>query len=631
MAQSRQLGHHVIDDTAVAYQANYNPIGKDDGNVVFVDGDNVLTSIYGYFEKRGGFGYLQSNTGFTFSGTVKSMFTWSRWTSTSVTLSGSYFAMWNDVTSTISRVYKQRFLNGVAQDYMPVLLYTDASSALPFDFLVSNDYVFFGNGNTMRKYDGTTLDIWGITKPSAAVTFTSAAGALSPTVGFQWVICWDSSTTGQVSSPSAPSSSTGAATTTKWTISGNTTTDTQVNRVRIFRTIDGGSIYFEHPSSPINYSTWTASGFEDNTADYSASTITGIGAPGSNVAPLPNQNNPPTASKSPVWFANRVWTCAGDTVYYSAFEELVRGIEEESFPSENLRAFGKEVNALVVAGDFLLIFTAADIFRIYGDKLANFAMDKLLSRKGASSTANVCALAYQNFEGVAWLDTSNTIWITNGTKQGTSEISQDIRNDISAIDQTQSALVYHETGTAHWLVLLDGAAGKLRVYNLDTQKWMPPWTFANGTALHSGMLSAANYKLYACKSAKPLVQGTSYQDAGVNIGMSATFSLVDVISETDPSGYGIMDHVAVVTNSATATTVKYITDEDPSGATYTTITNTIATPPLRSNGTNLVETWYSLRSSQSASSRRISLKLDWAEANSNPKVYEIDIAYEQVG
>ena len=618
MAQAKQLQHKYVTNTAIPYVTNGSVTAKDPE---FSDGNNVLTSIRGYFEKRNGFSTWIADAAFTFSGTVSRIFTWNRWSGASVTLSGAYFAMFSEITlSSTSRVYKYR----IGTDWQPTAIHTDTSSAIPFDYVVSNDFVFFANATDMKKYDGTTVTNWGITAPAAAVTFTTSAGSLSPVTGYQWVICFDNSSTGHMSSPSPYSLSTGPQTSLKFTISGNTTSDTQVDKVRFFRTVDGGSIFFEHPSSPITYATWIASGFEDNIPDYDGSVAVAVGAPGANVAPLPNQNNRPTPSIAPVWFANRIWTGNGDTLYYSGFEEIVRGVEEECFPSTNQRGFGKEITALAVAGEFLLIFTQDTIFRIYGDSLATFRMDKLLSRKGAQNRMAVKAFSYQNQEGVAWLDFSNTLWITDGTKSGTNELSKPIRPDIAAIVQASAQLTYHETGNAHWLVLMDGGAGKLRVFDLDTLQWMPPWTISTITAIHSGAVATASYKLMLIKSNAPLAQDANYLDAGAPYVMSMTTNLYDIVDNI--SAYGIMDHAEFETGTVALTSLKYLTDEDPASGTYTTITQVID-PPNRTPGTALVEKWYSLRT---PSARRISLKADWVEASSNAKVYGFAVAYQKV-
>ena len=609
MAQGEDLQHHYIRQTALPYVSNGSPTDKD---VVFtVSSANILTSIRGYAERRGGFGYHLADTAFTFSGTLQRFFTWRRWTGASITLSGAYFVMYNDTGAGASRVWKQR----VGTDALPVLLHTDSTSTGIFDFVASNNFLFFGNGVDMQKWDGTTKSNWGITAPSAAVTFSSGSGALSPVIGFQWVISFENNSTTHMSSPSAASASSGVLTSVQFTLTGNTTTDAQVDRVRVFRTIDGGSIYFEHPSSPVVYSTWTASGLVDNSADSALTT---------SVAPLPNQNNRPTASFGPVWFANRIWTFVNDTLYYSDFEELVRGVEEECFASVNLRSFGREIVALAIANSYLLIFTSDIIFRIYGDSLATFHMDKLADGKGALNRGAV--VAFDNY--VAWLDSSNTVWITDGSTLR--ELSQAIRPDIVSITHSLAAMAYHRTGNAHWLILMDGGAERLRVYDIDNQQWMPPWVIANITAIYSGQTGAGTHRLFLGRSGTPLFQGTAYQDAGSNYTAVARLNLFDLVPEENPSMYGILDHVAIERNSTALADVRWLTDEDPENATYT-IAEASQDPPNRTQGTNLVESWYMTRSDDDLrGARRVSIELNWAAANSNFEWFGAAIAYEPV-
>lgn len=618
MPEAGDLQHHYIQRTSLPYFPNDSVTAKE---VAIVAGSNILTSQRGFLERRNGFGFYEADASFTFSGTLKRFFAWRRWTGASVTLSGAYLLMFNDTAAGASRVWKQH----VGTDVYPALIHTDATSSNPFDFVVSNDYVFFGNGVDMKKWDGTTVTNWGITAPSAAVTLTSGAGSLSPVIGYQWVITFGSSASLHMSSPS-PIMTLTTGTSRQFTISGNTTTDTQVDQVYIFRTTDGGSIYFEHPSSPISYATWIASGFQDNTAD---TLLT------SKVAPLQNQNNRPAAAMGPVWFANRIWVATNDTLYYSDYEELVRGIEEEAFASTNFRFFGREITSLSVAGQYLLVFTSDAIYRIYGDSLATFRMDTLAENKGCLNRACVARFSIENNQNspltsgvVAWLDTSNTVWMTNG--DSLIEISFPIRSDIASIAHSTAAMAYYGTGNARWLILMDGGAGKLYVFDLDTKQWMPPWEVSTINALQSVETAAGTAKLFLGQAGVPLAQNTAYLDGLGSYTASLTTNLFDLVETGNPSEYGIADHIELETNAVTITTVSYLTDEDTTNATWQVATTAID-PPHRTQGTNLVEKWYPIISDpNNRGARRMALKLDWVEANSSFKLYGMALAYKPI-
>lgn len=615
--QAENLSHHYQSNTALPYFPNSSVTSKD---IQFIAGTNVLTSIKEYAERRPGFPAYLADTSFTFSGSIQRMFTWRRWTGASVTLSGSFFVMYSVITSTASVVYKQR----VGTDALPVWLHQDSTqTAIPFEYCLSNDFVFFGDGTDMMKWDGTTKTNWGITGPAAAVTFSSGVGSLSPVVGYQWLIAWENSSTGHISSPAPASISSVPATNVKYTFTGNTTSDAQVDKVRLFRTVDGGSIYFELPASPISYATWIASGYEDNTPDPPQTSTTAVLT--AQVAPLPNQNNRPTGSRDPIWFANRIWTHTNDTVYYSDFEELVRGVEEEAFAQINYRFFGREIIAKRVAGTYLLIYTADVIYRIYGDSLATFRMDTLAEGKGALNPA--CVIAFNGL--VAWLDSSNTVWVTDGISIVDIDLSFPIRSAIASVTPSSCAMAYHNTGNQRWLILMVGSGdAALYVYDLDTRQWMPPWMITGVTALYSGQTAAGTVKLFLGRSQKPLVLGTAYQDDGASYTASFTTNLFDMVPYGDPSAYGVLDHVAIETGSVPAYEVKYLTDEDPSGATYTpTVVGVDA--PNRTQGTNLVETWYMTISDPNFKGcRRCSIQVLWSAQNANFKIFGMDLAYE---
>lgn len=616
--KSKALQHHYISNPALEYYPNASITSTDP---CFVAGSNVRTSMKEFFERRNGFS-VYCSASFTFSAAIAQFFTWRRWTGASITLSASYFEMYSiiDTTAITSKVYKRR----IGTDTDPILIHTDSTTAQPFTFVVSNDFVFFGDGVDMKKYDGTTVTNWGITAPSSAVTVTTTTGSLSPVIGYQYVITFENSGTTHMSSPSTPSTTTGAQTSKNFIVTGNTTTDAQVDKVGVFRTIDGGSIYFEHPSSPVAYATWTASGLTDSSADTALST---------SVAPLPNQNNRPTASLDPVWFANRIWTHLNDTLYYSDFEELVRGVEEESFASTNQRFFGREIIAKKVAGQYLLIFTADVIYRIYGDSLATFRMDKLSDERGALNAAAVCGftaeIGGQSVGLVSWLDSSNTVWITDGS--ALLEISKPIRSDIGAIVHSQAAMTYHTTGNAQWLALLDGGAQVLRVYDVDDGRWMPPWPIDAITAVYSGQTAPGTRKFFLGRNKVPLQQDTGYQDQGASYAASVTTNVFNLVPDGNPSGYGILDHIEVETASVAPTSVKYLTDEDVSTGTYIQTQSTGIPAPNRKQGTNLVDTWFPTISDPNIKgARRVSVQFNFAALNSNFKVFTFALAYKQV-
>src|SRR3990172_4600870 len=169
MPDAQKLIHRFIDSGALPYASYGSPTRTDPS---WQEGSNLLTSMEEVSERRPGFVTFET-TPTTFASNIRRQFVWRRWNS-------SRFLMLNEVSLTQSKVYKLL----IGTDASFILIHT-SSVGEPFDFIVSNNTVFFGNGTDMKKYDGTTVSNWGIVAPAVApavefrnvsLTFASAAG-----------------------------------------------------------------------------------------------------------------------------------------------------------------------------------------------------------------------------------------------------------------------------------------------------------------------------------------------------------------------------------------------------------------------------------------------------------------------
>ncbi len=612
MSNYTDFQHRLFVDTALPYISNSSPI---DVGPQYIDGSNVMTSIKGYLERRPGFPtYTTDSFGATF--TIQRFFSWQTW-------AGVYFVMVNvtDSSGNTSIVWKQK----IGTDTTFQSLFTSTTSnQKPFFFVCARNYVFFGNGVDMRKYDGTTVTTWGKTTPASAATLTNASsGSVPGVIGHTYVYTYGVNATGYISDTSTVSASTSAASRT-WTIGGAYTTDTEVDKVHIYRTEDGGSIYRELPNSPIaNNSgggTWS---YSDNATDLAL-----LGTQ----APLAGVNAPPTASNGCKLFANRIFTFINDTLYWSGLEEITNStMNEENFPTNNKRRMGRQIIGIDLAGQYLLIFTTDGIYRLAGYSLATFTWSTLSKSHGLR---NAAALASDGTNCV-WLDVTNTIQVSNGDSIAYPDISAQIRLDIASIVHASASLTINTLNKRNWIVLADGGAGKIRVFDLDRKQWMPPWAVAN-TAVNMIETAAGTWAMAIGQGGKPLKMaedGTTYQDAGASYTAYVILGLESLTGEGDrsnPASSGIVKFIGTERNSVAFSAVKYLLDEDPASGTYVNIfaagANPVTPPPGRkATGTAIVEEWW--WTSQQTASRRVSARLDWASANSNFKLYSIDIAY----
>lgn len=590
------LIHNYIANPSLPYISNASPT---ETRPHWVSGSNCLINLKSQVVRRPGF---EAYTDDTITGTVERIFTWSRW-------GAGYYVMLSVRDGSEVKVYKQL----VGTDLTFQLLSVATSTSLyPYDFDISNNFLFMANGVDMWKYDGTTVTKWGIAKPAAVPVATPSAGALSPTTGYKYRYAFGTAT--HIGAISDESLTTGPQTSKQFTITGSNTSDTQVTKVYIFRTVNGGSIYLQHPSSPITYTAgWS---FVDNTADTLLTNVR---------APELNQNLPPVASRGTIFFANRLWTFAGDVLYYSNFEEQLMGREEESFDLINKYRFGREITALAVVQKSLLIYTRSTIFRILGDSLLTFQRAPFLTRFGVSDRRNVS----QNARIVAWLDISGTSWYTDGNSL--QEMTIPVRPDIEGITQTASSISFHNANNVRWMIIQDSIQDTMWVFDQDIGVWNVPWSIG-GTAIHSGEISAGVVKLFIAHEGRILTLNTGlWTDLEVAYPAHVVLGLVNIVPSSAEiprdgmSAWGALQYVGVETNAIEVYDVSFELDEDPDDALYLSIKANEVNPAHRSASLSLRERWYY---SRKPAGRRVSVRLDWNAVDTEFKLYTLEIAGE---
>src|SRR5205823_5969778 len=125
---------------------------------------DILTSINGYAERRPGFASTVEPIPTAFNN-LQRLFTWDRF-------DGTFFVMACDVNASgFAQVFKMQV--GTDSSFTPIFTDTEAK---PFDFVVSNNTLYFSNGHVAKKWDPSNgLSNWGI-------AIGSVAGAVGPTI-----------------------------------------------------------------------------------------------------------------------------------------------------------------------------------------------------------------------------------------------------------------------------------------------------------------------------------------------------------------------------------------------------------------------------------------------------------------
>lgn len=161
MPQESQLAHRVLTNLALPYQTNTSPTGTDPH---FIAGSfDILTSINGYAERRPGFSTNVEPTPTTFNN-LQRLFPWDRF-------DGNFYIMACDINAAgFAVVYK--FQVGVDSSFSAI--YTEPTATnTPYDFVVSNNTVYFSNGVYVRKWDPVNgVSNWGIAPYSTTATQT---------------------------------------------------------------------------------------------------------------------------------------------------------------------------------------------------------------------------------------------------------------------------------------------------------------------------------------------------------------------------------------------------------------------------------------------------------------------------
>src|ERR1035437_5668238 len=174
-----------IDRPTLGYRTNTSSV--DESPHWVFGSQNTMATIVGEMEKRPGFSLSVETALSAIPGTVVRLYTWRHF-------SGSFFVM-ASVETTIPGSLSQVWKYEVGVDSSFSIIYADTTSIVsqPFDFITSNNFVFFGNATTrqnMRKFNGTAISpsyrasLWGLDFPVSAPAPVLITGALPPGLTF---------------------------------------------------------------------------------------------------------------------------------------------------------------------------------------------------------------------------------------------------------------------------------------------------------------------------------------------------------------------------------------------------------------------------------------------------------------
>jgi hypothetical protein len=483
-------------------------------------------------------------------------------------------------------------------------LYTKGTTA-PTRFQSVANACYMCDGTNAKKWDGTTVSNWGIATPATNVTIANlGSGALSPTVGYQYVYTYHNSTTGHESTASPISATTGAQTSKNFKITGTLSTDPQVDGINIYRTLDGGSVFYYLTTVP-NTTGFSVTGYTDSTPD--------SGLNNEITAPVNHANDPPPAGISNVVFhMGRLWGAAGHYVYFAGGPDTLVGVPEEAWPPGYVFSFPGAVTAMVSTSAGLLVFTTNDSFIIRGSDSGSFYAQTwqknfgVFSQNCVASDGDLIYLYTANRQLFMIADTLEEVGFPIG----------DVL--LNGFDPTLVYLALFRNGSDAGLFISDGSTYTFK-YSIAKNSWSPlaavvggakaiaSLTTADGVnRLMIGRAAGSGYILY--RDITNWTDDGSTYSAWMNIGTL----ILGALGATVPIDAILLDRIAAGTDPTVGVLLNEIS------GTFTTLPNPVADPPLLPPSTTIVSKRHYLKAAATPLAQQVRhLQISITFANEN--------------
>jgi hypothetical protein len=457
------------------------------------------------------------------------------------------------------------------------------TNAAQMRFCTVRNTVYMCNGTDAKKWDGTTVSNWGIQSPVAAPTVGLASGSMSPTSGFRYVYVYKNSSTGHVSTASAVSASTGPQTSQDVTLTGARSTDAQVDKVEIYRTKDGGSLFFFLAEvNNVGAGSWT---YADSNADSSLNELI--------VAPTAHANDPvPAGANNIAFHIGRLWVSVDNYVYFAGGPDTTNGKPEEAFPPANVFTFPNKVTALASTSEGLLVFTASDLYVVRGLDSTSFYTQKVMTNFGALDQNCVA----QDGDLLFVYTATRQLFSLSGALDEVGFVIGDILKE--SFDPANSYLALHRSGSDSGLFISNGSDTCFR-YNVAREAWSAKYQPTGGVrAIASVAIGPSDYRLLHGKNADGgyiLYRNVSdFQDAGSSFSGHATIGTLVVapLGETADIEAVLIERMPVGTDLTVAVLMDEITGS------FTTLPNPVADRPKLPGSATIIGKRHYLKAAQ---------------------------------
>ena len=510
------------------------------------------------------------------------------------------------------------------------------------DFAVANDLLFIVNGTDRKKYNGTAVTNFGITRPTVGTMGGAAGVAGSPNGTYELRVTYANSGTGHESSASATASATVVVVSQKIDVTNiPVSSDTQV---------DTRYIYVRNTSTMTQF--YRAGTISDNTTtsltlEFADATIT-TAAPGTS-----ENDRPPSGVKYLALYQGRLFAASDSALYYSAVDE------PESFDALAIeyvnQSDGQKITGICAVQDTLLIFKEGSVYTLNGADPTTWEIDRLSDDYGCGSHRTIKTVG----DSVYWFGRQGIVRYTPGGNVDT--IGMRLYGSIDSTvnyDSILTASACKDEQNFRYIVALPGTGQTRATFMLplnitlgvlESSKWDPMDAATLGEATDSDGMQRAYLGNYAGQifrvwdtTADGVPSGT-VTGTFVASGTSVT-TVTDLTAAFYTTGAGLVERKVTIldsdgdlvttgnrprisSNTATAVTLNTAVTGLTNAATYTyiiggpdfqwdTYWSYLNTPWVKKRFEYLFTL---VKGTSSGASAKIDVAFDWDDANANAK------------
>jgi hypothetical protein len=277
---------------------------------------------------------------------------------------------------------------------------------------------------------------------------------LSPTSGYKYVYVYRNSSAKTTSSAYPASATTGVQTNKNISVNYTASSDAQCDKIDIYRTQDGGGVYYF--LATVNNAT---SSYTDSTADSGLNT--------DQIAPVAGVNAPPpTGISLLVWHMGRLWAASGNILYFSAGPDCTNGVGTEAWPSANALPVAGAITGLASTSQGLVVCTSDNAYVVGGTDSSSFTVPQIWQKNFGVASQNCIT---QDGDLLFFFTTKSQLFSFGGTL---TEIGFPIEKQLGAFAPASVYIALHRSGSDEGLFVSDGSTNVYR-YSMNMSCWSP--------------------------------------------------------------------------------------------------------------------------------------------------------------